>query len=160
MEGLPKKLSLPKLDIEFHEDRIVVRMLTKDAREGIDPGDDFMFLADIFEDWKKGPVWLDETGKECSEHRWITDSDTGWVHYFNDGWPVEQKRVICAAYVFTCCRYDQPPIVFHPSEMTLRVKDNCLMFGEKILCTFDKDKKSALYKEYVVRLVKGFLKRK
>jgi hypothetical protein len=164
MEGLPKRLSLPKLDVEFYEDRIVVRMLTKDAMTGIDPGDDFMFIADIYDDWKNGPVWLDQNGQEVSKHRWTIDSDTGWIHYFNDEWTIDQKRNICAVYVFKCCKYDQPPIVFHPSEITLCVKENCLMFGDKILCALDpemdEDGNHALYKEYLIKLVKGFLKRK
>lgn len=163
-ESVYKKLSLPKLDIEYHEDRIVVRMLTEDAMEGIDPGDDLMFLADIYEDWKNGPVWLDETGKECTEHRWTIDSDTGWVHYFNDVWTRKQRDAIFVDYVLKCFGYDNPPIVFHPSERILCLKEDCIMLGEKILLGVDPladdDYKAEKYKEYVKKVIRGSLKQK
>lgn len=138
-------------------------MLTKDAMEGIDPGDDLLFIGPRFEYWKNGPVWLDETGKECLEHRWTIDSDTGWVHYFNDVWTRKEREKTFAKYV-SVCNSNTEPIVFHPSEKILCLKEDCIMLGEKILLGVDPladdDYKAKKYREYVKKVIRGFLEQK
>lgn len=167
MEGLPKKLSLPKLSFEFYEDRVVVRKLTKDAMDGINPWNDLLFLGPLFEYWKKGPVWLDESGHERLEQgnsRLIEDSDTGWVHYFNDGWTKEEREKTFSKYVCVCLGGDET-IVFYPSGITLSLKDDDrIVFGEKILHIFDpqmdEDGKDTLYKKWIKKVIRGFLENK
>jgi hypothetical protein len=163
MKGLLKRLTVPNLDIEYHEDRIVVKALTKDGMEDIDPIDDLMFLANIYDGWKEGPIWLDAMGEECRENRWTKDTDTGWIHYFNDVWTRKQRDAIFIDYFLVCCPYGQPPIVFHPSGVILCLKESHIVLGEKILYTFepgtDEDDLYWEYRIWAKRYVKAYVKK-
>lgn len=151
------KISVPGLVFEYYENRIVTTKRTPNGDDGIDPSDDFMFIGPRMESWESGPIWLDETGAEdTGPNRWIKDSDTGWVHYFNNSWTTKEKQATFVEYVLICVYNDT--VSFPSSDLCLQ--ENSIVFGKKILHVFDptwsEEDKVEKYQEYVKRCLKAY----
>ena len=125
------RVSLPTLAFDYHHDRIVVTKLTPDADVG-DPSDGLMFIGPRCESWLEGPNWIDKDGKEDHSVRWIKDSDTGWVHYFNPEWTEKERRETFAKYVVNYV-YDER--VTLPTE-TMCLDEHCVAKGDKPVLYF------------------------
>ena len=88
------RVSLPNVDIEYYNDKILVTKKTINA----ETGEDFMFLSSDFKDWKSGPDYFYyDNGKNFPFCR--NEDIAGWTHIFRDDWDVNEKHNIFVKYV-------------------------------------------------------------
>lgn len=148
----PSRVWLPTLVFEYAHDRIVATKLEADVCIK-DPSDDLMFIGPRCEDWKEGPVWLDEDGNRVEEHRWWEPSDSGWMHYFNEKWTPEERRRVFVKYVMNYV-YDESVAI---GEETLRFDQDKITLDGKTIHAFDATWDTARKIEHYHTYVKGFL---